>query len=86
MNPKLLLNEIKEKHLMNKANLTVAVYDSHQQAEEAVHQLGKAGFDMKTISILGFEPARLRKIYSYSATAYVEQLFSHKDGRRSRAK
>ncbi|WP_128002574.1 general stress protein [Piscinibacter defluvii] len=38
---------------MSKADIAVAVYDSHTQAEEAVHKLAKAGFDMKTISILG---------------------------------
>lgn len=38
---------------MNKTEIAVAVYDSHSQAEEAVRKLSKAGFDMKTISILG---------------------------------
>ena len=38
---------------MNKTEIAVAVYDSHRQAEEAVRKLSKAGFDMKTISILG---------------------------------
>lgn len=38
---------------MSKTDIAVAVYDSHLQAEEAVHKLAKAGFDMKTISILG---------------------------------
>jgi len=38
---------------MSQADIAVAVYDSHLQAEDAVHRLAKAGFDMKTISILG---------------------------------
>lgn len=38
---------------MSRTDIAVAVYDSHTQAEEAVHKLAKAGFDMKTISILG---------------------------------
>lgn len=38
---------------MSKVDLAVAVYDSHEQAEAAVRELAKAGFDMKTISILG---------------------------------
>lgn len=38
---------------MTKSDIAVAVYDSHTQAEEAVHKLAKAGFDMKTISIIG---------------------------------
>jgi len=38
---------------MNKTEIAVAVYESHTQAEEAVRKLSKAGFDLKTISILG---------------------------------
>ncbi len=38
---------------MSKTDIAVAVYDFHGQAEEAVHKLAKAGFDMKAISILG---------------------------------
>jgi uncharacterized membrane protein len=42
-------------HTMNKSDIAVAVYESHEQAEAAVHQLAKAGFELKTISILGKE-------------------------------
>ena len=38
---------------MSKIDIAVAVYESHTQAEDAVHKLAKAGFDMKAISILG---------------------------------
>lgn len=38
---------------MSKTDIAVAIYDSHTQAEEAVHELARAGFDMKTISIIG---------------------------------
>ena len=38
---------------MDKTDIAVAVYDSHGQAEDAVHKLAKAGFEMKTISIIG---------------------------------
>lgn len=38
---------------MNKTDLAVAVYDTHEQADEAVRELAKAGFDMKSISIVG---------------------------------
>ena len=38
---------------MNKTDIAVAIYDSHGQAEDAVHKLAKAGFDMTTISIIG---------------------------------
>ena len=38
---------------MSKTEIAVAIYDSHTQAEAAVHELARAGVDMKTISILG---------------------------------
>lgn len=38
---------------MSNAQSTIAVYDSHTQADEAVRKLAKAGFDMKSISIIG---------------------------------
>ena len=38
---------------MSKTDIAVAIYESHTQAEEAVHKLASTGFDMKTISILG---------------------------------
>lgn len=36
---------------MSKTDLAVAVFDSHEQAEDAVRELAKSGFDMKGISI-----------------------------------
>jgi uncharacterized membrane protein len=42
-----------EEYRMNRADLCVAIYDSHERAEAAVHQLANAGFDMKAISIVG---------------------------------
>lgn len=38
---------------MRKTDIAVAIYESHPQAESAVHELAKAGVNMKTISILG---------------------------------
>jgi hypothetical protein len=38
---------------MKRADLAVAVYDSHLLADEAVRKLASAGFNMKTISIVG---------------------------------
>lgn len=35
--------------------IAVAIYDNHNQAEEAVKELQRAGFDMKKISIIGRE-------------------------------
>lgn len=38
---------------MEKIEPVVAVYDTHQQAEEAVKELQKSGFNMKHLSIVG---------------------------------
>lgn len=38
---------------MKKENAVVAVYESHVQAEEAVKELRRAGFDMNKLSIVG---------------------------------
>ncbi len=38
---------------MQKTDIAVAVYDSHEKAEAAVRELARAGFDMKSISIVG---------------------------------
>ena len=38
---------------MSDHNSAVAIFDQHNQAEEAVKQLEKGGFDMKTLSIVG---------------------------------
>ncbi len=46
------VKQIKEQAL-NNADLAVAVYDSHTQAEAAVKALQRAGFDMKKLSIIG---------------------------------
>ncbi len=38
---------------MSKTDIAVAVYNTHEQAEDAVRRLARAGFDMKAISIVG---------------------------------
>jgi uncharacterized membrane protein len=38
---------------MSEKNSVVAVFESHNQAEEAVCELQKSGFDMKKLSIVG---------------------------------
>jgi len=38
---------------MTTENAIVAVYDTHIQAEEAIQQLQRGGFDMKKLSIVG---------------------------------
>ena len=38
---------------MSQTNSVVAIFESHSQAEEAVRELQKDGFDMKKLSIVG---------------------------------
>jgi uncharacterized membrane protein len=38
---------------MSEKNAVVAIYDSHSQAEEALKELQRSGFDMKKLSIVG---------------------------------
>src|ERR1017187_939209 len=38
---------------MSETNAVVAIYESHAQAEEALKELQRAGFDMKKLSIVG---------------------------------
>jgi uncharacterized membrane protein len=38
---------------VNEDNLVVAVYTNHEDAEEGVRELQRAGFDMKKLSIVG---------------------------------
>jgi uncharacterized membrane protein len=45
--------ERKGAQVMPQVNSVVAIYDSHSQAEEAVKELQRSGFDMKKMSIVG---------------------------------
>jgi len=38
---------------MSEMNSVIAIYDTHSQAEEAVKELQRSGFDMKKMSIVG---------------------------------
>ena len=38
---------------MSETNSVVAIYETHPQAEEAVKELQRSGFDMKKMSIVG---------------------------------
>ncbi len=38
---------------MSKQNSVVAIFESHSQAEDAIRELQKSGFDMKKLSIVG---------------------------------
>jgi len=38
---------------MTDTNVAIAVYDHHSEAEDAVKELQKSGFDMKNLSVVG---------------------------------
>jgi len=46
----------------------VAVYDTHVEAEEAVRELQKSGFDMKKLSIIGKEYQTEEEVVGYYTT------------------
>jgi hypothetical protein len=38
---------------MTDTNAAIAVYDNHSEAEDAVKELQKSGFDIKKLSVVG---------------------------------
>ena len=53
---------------MSGTNAVVAIYDSHTQAEEAVKELQKSGFDMKKLSIVGRDYHTEEQVVGYYNT------------------
>ena len=53
---------------MSETNSVVAIYDSHTQAEEAVKELQKSGFDMKKLSIVGRDYHTEEQVVGYYNT------------------
>jgi uncharacterized membrane protein len=49
-------------------NAVVAIYDSHTQAEEAVKEIQKSGFDMKKLSIVGRDYHTEEQVVGYYNT------------------
>ncbi len=50
---------------MSEQNATVAVYDTHAGAEEAVKELQRRGIDMRTLSIIGRDPHTDEHVVGY---------------------
>jgi hypothetical protein len=53
---------------MSEKNSVVAVFGSHQQAEDAVRELQKDGFDMKKLSIVGKDIQTEEHVVGYYTT------------------
>ena len=54
--------------MISKTNSVVAVFQSHDQAEEAVRELQKDGFDMKKLSIVGKDVHTEERVVGYYTT------------------
>ncbi len=52
---------------MNDQQATVAVYNSHDLAEEAIGKLQQAGYDMKKLSIVGKDYHTDENVVGYSS-------------------
>jgi len=53
---------------MSKANLGVAIFNTHVEAENAVKELQKSGFDMKKLSIVGKDYHTEEQVVGYYHT------------------
>lgn len=53
---------------MSQKNSTVAIYDQHTQAETAIKELQKSGFNMKELSIIGKEYEMDENVVGYYTT------------------
>ena len=49
-------------------NTVVAIYPTHQEAEAAIEGLGKSGFDMKKLSIMGKDHPTNEQVTGYYTT------------------
>jgi hypothetical protein len=50
---------------MSDKNAIVAIYNTHQDAENAVHELQKAGFDLQKLSIVGRDHRTEQRMAGY---------------------
>src|SRR5579871_2859572 len=54
--------------MMSNTNSVVAIFESHDQAESAIHELQKDGFDMKKLSIVGKDYHTEEHVVGYYTT------------------
>ena len=57
-----------EKSKAPEKSAVVAVYDSHEEAEKAIQELQKSGFDMKNLSIVGKDYQTEEEVVGYYST------------------
>jgi len=56
---------------MKHKNSMVALYDTHEEAEQAVKKLQKSGFDMKQLSIVGKDYHTDEAVVGYYNVGYI---------------
>ena len=54
--------------MMSDKNSVVAIFDSHDRAEDAIRELQKSGFDMKKLSIIGRDYHTEENVVGYYTT------------------
>ena len=57
-----------EKSETSEKSAIVAIYDTHEEAEKAVRELQKSGFDMRTLSIVGKDYQTEEEVVGYYTT------------------
>jgi uncharacterized membrane protein len=62
-----IANQINSSKTVEQSTL-IAIYDSHQQAEGAIHQLKEAGFDIQHLSIIGKDFQTNEDVVGYYST------------------
>ena len=60
---------------MTRPDIAAAIYDSHERAESAVRKLGQAGFDLKSISIVGKDYHSEEHVVGYFNTGERARFF-----------
>lgn len=61
-------SEVSEKLEVSEKSAIVAIYDTHEEAEEAVRELQKSGFDMQKLSIVGKNYQTEEEVVGYYTT------------------
>jgi hypothetical protein len=59
--------------MISDKNAVVAVFDSHERAEDAIRELEKNGLDMKKLSIIGKDYHSEEHVVGYYNTEEVER-------------
>ena len=68
---------------MSGTNSVVAIFESHERAEDAIRELPHSGFDMKKLSIIGKDYHSEENVVGYSFIVNISRCGDTRDTRRS---